>query len=173
MGPDEGALRLTETILEIAKEAIGQREMNEIKSNHPWMTDEIVNLKREKLEAEGAEHETLAREKYAAAILRTREAYIERTRAEIGEMKRGSKKFWATSGAMLGKPAKACAVPALRAENGEWTLHAQSKAELLAKTSAGKHFLPDASPNEFSILPGANTPQELIFPFEEQTLKNY
>ena len=79
MSADEGAAKLTETILKLAQEAIGQRSCKELKSSHPWLTDEIVNCLRVKREAEGTEFEKLRAEECSAKIVSARESYIQRT----------------------------------------------------------------------------------------------
>ena len=48
MDPDAGAQNLTDEILNRARECIGERTLKETKSNHPWMTEEIVRLVVEK-----------------------------------------------------------------------------------------------------------------------------
>ena len=169
MSPDEAASYLTELILDISRNVIGQREMKEFKSEHPWMTEEIVSHVKAKREAAGTEHEKEAIEKCSEVILKTREAYIARTRAKLISMKRGSKLWWRTSSALVGNATRACSIPALRAETGEWTLGQKSKADLFAKTLSAKNFLPEGAVNEYTRLSMQQTLQELIFPLEIHT----
>ena len=76
MHPDEGAIKLTEIILEIAQGCIGKRTISETKSNHSWLNDEIISLIEEKHAAAGMDHESEAVQRCSAAIEITREEYI-------------------------------------------------------------------------------------------------
>ena len=71
--PNEGAQCLTDTILRMAKDCIGQRTLKEIKSNHPWMTEEIVSLVAAKKEAMGTPQEKETAEHCSRVITSTRE----------------------------------------------------------------------------------------------------
>jgi len=86
MSPNEGTVKLTETILKLAHEVIGQRSCKELKSSHPWLTDEIVNCLKAKREAEGTEFERLRAEECSAKIVSARESYIQRTKQELARM---------------------------------------------------------------------------------------
>ena len=57
MNADDAARAVTGTILQLAEECIGKRKLKEIKSTHPWLTEEIVELKAAKANVEGTPHE--------------------------------------------------------------------------------------------------------------------
>ena len=118
--PDDGAINLTNTILELAEIAIGRTTITECKSTHPWLTDEIIESQRWKKHFEGTEREVQATLDHSELIRTTREEYIKRTRHELRNMKKASKQWWKTSGNLLGDDGKACAIPAMKNEKGEW-----------------------------------------------------
>ena len=78
--PDEAAESITDKVLAMARECIGEKILKEHKSNHPWMTDEIVALIAAKKEAAGSIHETQAAEHCSRVIVATREQYIADTK---------------------------------------------------------------------------------------------
>ena len=75
MDADTAAQYVTKTILHHAEECIGKRSMQEVKSTHPWLTPEIVQMTAEKREAEGADNERELIESCSAKILETRRQY--------------------------------------------------------------------------------------------------
>ena len=156
--------------MEIADKCIGRREIGETKSNHPWLNEEILELISAKHSAAGTEHEVEAVQKCSEAIRIAREEYINRTREELKAMKPQSKQWWNKSGTILGDDAKACAIPALKNESGEWVRTPEGKSQLLAKTMADKYVIRDACENEYSKLQQCQILQELVFPLEETTM---
>ena len=114
MTPDEGTAKLTENILKFADEAIGQRSCKELKSSHPWLTDEIVTCLKVKREAEGTTLEKLRAEECSAKIVSARESYIQRTKRELAKMWGNAKQWWRKTNILLGTPAKTCSIPPLK-----------------------------------------------------------
>ena len=55
--PDEGTARLTEIILHHANEIIGKRDCKDIKSTHPWLTEELTQIIKMKHDAEATSME--------------------------------------------------------------------------------------------------------------------
>ena len=45
---DDGAARLTKAILKLADNEIGRKTLTELKSTHPWLTDDIIESERRK-----------------------------------------------------------------------------------------------------------------------------
>ena len=88
---DEGAARLTETILLYGNKAIGKRTCKDFKSSHPWLTEEVLRSIKSKHDAEGTEEEKIRTEECSAKIMAAREAYIKRTKKELKAMKAKSK----------------------------------------------------------------------------------
>ena len=70
MSADEAAETLTETILNLAESYIGKKSLQEIKSSHPWLTDEIIQLTEQRRKAEGT---PIERELMVACSEKTRE----------------------------------------------------------------------------------------------------
>ena len=80
MDSDEAAETITKIVLDLAEECIGHKDLQEVKSTHPWLTDEIIKLTEERRKAEGSEIEKEIALKCSQKILEARAKYIQRTR---------------------------------------------------------------------------------------------
>ena len=143
--PDEGTVRLTETILSHAKEIIGKRECKEVKSSHPWLTNELTTCIKLKHEAEGTCLEKEKNEDCSKKIMAARAAFNIRTKAKLNKLKDKPKQWWKENNLLLGAPAKICSIPALKDSANNWVLDASDKATLIATTLKNKCVL---SPEE-------------------------
>ena len=169
--PDEAAARLTSTILEHAHDAIGQHDCKEMKSTHPWLTDEIVQCIREKHEAEGTEREAIKVLECSEKIMQARERYIERTRQELAKMKDNSKQWWKKTNEIQGAPGKVCNIPALKNASNEWVLDPAEKATLVAETLNSKYKIAGKEHNLYSdIVPSGHKQEDLFYPTFEMAL---
>ena len=148
--PDEGAARLTEIILEHAHGAIGQRTVNEFKSSHPWLTEEVLQSMKVAEDAEGTEFERERAEDCSAKIMRAREDYISKTKAELKTYKDKPKMWWKTTNVLSGAPAKTCSIPAMKTSSKEWILDPAGKANLIAQTQAAKCTVSDVEENKYT-----------------------
>ena len=68
--------------------------MQEIKSSHPWLTDEIIQLTEQKRRAEGTPQESEAVIACSAKIMEERMKHMERMKVFLQEMKSSSKLWW-------------------------------------------------------------------------------
>ena len=144
-------------------ECIGKRTLKEMKSTHPWMTQQVVEAKARKREAEGTEHEKAMTEACGQVILEARTAYTERTKKELDELKRGSKKWCKKSAELLGAQSRVCNIPALRDDVGRFAMDPPDKAKLLAKTWQDKSNLPPKEANTYTQIPPTEFVQEILF----------
>ena len=94
MEPNDCAIELTQTILELAEQSIGRQIVKEPKSTHPWMTQEIIECIAAKHAAEGTPDEERLTQLCSDKILATRSAYISKTKGELKKMKQGPKLLW-------------------------------------------------------------------------------
>ena len=69
----------------------GHRNITEFKATHPWMTQQIVEAKIRKKEAEGTDQEAKVTLECSELIRETREDYIRTTRDDLQGMKKSSK----------------------------------------------------------------------------------
>ena len=167
-GPDEGAQKLTEKVLEACRECIPIKALKEHKSSHPWLTDEVMNLVAEKQMAEGTEEEDAAREACSKGILEEFGKYVRQTKEDLKALPRGSKLWWKKSRELLQQQGAVSSSPALKDKDNQWVLNAQGKADLFADTFAKKFVLADASANHFSELPLTDVEQDLPADLEEK-----
>ena len=72
------------------------------------------------------------------------EEYIDRIRAEISALPKGSKKWWRLNRVLLGRPTRTVSsIPPLRAGETEWAWDGRAKANLLGETFRAKNSLPE------------------------------
>ena len=74
------------------------------------------------------------------AIFRARENDISRTKFELEDMKSQSKLLWNKSVTLLGDEGKACSIPALKNDDGEWVKTTEGKSNVIAKTLSENTF---------------------------------
>ena len=71
----------------------------------------------------------------------------------MGELKRGSKKWWKLSRTILRKPEKTSSIPSLKSPlDGHWVKDDLEKARTFAEVFGGKFKLPVLEENEYSTL---------------------
>ena len=148
---DEAAQAMTNTILSASTACIPKRLLKERKSTHPWLNDRVVELVKAKAAAAGTEEEKTASESCSAAIMEERSVFIQRIRMEMAELPRGSKQWWTKSRELLQMKGRCCSIPALKHEHG-WVKEAGLKAQVFAKTFAGKNVLATKVLGTFSEL---------------------
>ena len=117
-GPDHGAQQLTDTVLELLRRWVPQRQLREKKSTHPWLNERVTQLVEAKKKAEGTTEEVVAAEACSQGVLEEYRAYVARTRAELDTLRAGSKKWWTKTQELLKKKGGTCNVPALKGADG-------------------------------------------------------
>ena len=152
LSPDDGARQLTDKLLELLKTKVPQRLLGEKKSTHPWLNERVAQLVKEKKEAEGTAQEQEATEACSKGVLEEYRAYVNRVRAELAELKAGSKKWWTKTQELLKEKSKTCNVPALRKPDKTWVTTAKGKANLLKDTFSAKYTLPAEARNCYTEL---------------------
>ena len=136
------------------------------------MTQQVVEAKARKREAEGTDQEKEMTEECSRIILETRTAYTERTKVELNELKRGSKKWCKKELELLGAQGKICNIPALKDEAGIFAMEPPDKAKLLAKTWQGKSNLPPKEANTYTQIVVTDFVQDsLFFPTVEMSFR--
>ena len=148
--PNEGAEMLTRTILEHARECIPTKMICETKTKHPWLSEKIMQLVSDKVKSHGSESEADKARACSAGVFSGYQEWVSKTKTEISEIPRGSKRWWSKTNSLLSKTQKECSVPALKDSQGNWVRDALGKADLLASTFESKYVMPDAEENSFS-----------------------
>ena len=148
--PDVAAKLLTDIIMDVISEAIPYSSSC-CRSSHPWLTEECLQLVEEKTLASGTEFFPVACLQCSAGLLQAHNFFIERTRAKLRSLRRGSKLWWKLSNSILSRIAKPSASP-LKKTDGSWAVDSRDKADVFAKSFVGKWSLPDPVVNIFSDL---------------------
>ena len=112
--PDKGAEELTNTILDLAKSCISQRLLLERKSTHPWLNDKILALVERKQESIGTDAESHARDQCSRGIFEEFGKFVQKERARLARMRRGSKGWWSKSRLLLKQRGSVTSIPALK-----------------------------------------------------------
>ena len=128
IGRGASANQLTDFILVVANQFIPQRTLTERKSTHPWMNDRVIDLVRQKRDAEGTEREEECRTNCSGSILEEHTKFVARVRAALQEIQRGKKWWWSTSRRLLRKKCVVSSIPALRASDGKWVHEVKSQS---------------------------------------------
>jgi hypothetical protein len=162
MGADEAAEMLTSEVLRLSEACIPKRKITEKKSTHPWLTDKVEQLVREKVSAAGTDAGQAAAEACSAGIREEHEAYVQNTRKELAALPRGSKAWWSKSRELSDQRGKCSSIPALRNGSGGWVLDASGKAELFSNTFSKKYKLIEREENEYSHLLAAGHSQDML-----------
>ena len=110
----EAAQAMTDKIMEASELSIPKRSITEKKSTHPWLTDRVVEFAEAKAAAVGTEDEKDAAERCSHAIIEEKNRYVQRVRAEMAELPRGSKQWWAKSRELLQMKGRSSSIPAQR-----------------------------------------------------------
>jgi hypothetical protein len=149
---DEGALLLTDTILNAAAVWIPRKMIKERKSTHPWMNDRVLGAVAAKQAATGMPHEKDARGECATCIIEEYHKHVNRQRAILQKTKQNSKPWWTITRRLLQQKGTTSNIPALKNEAGDWLLEPKQKADLFANTLDAKYVLPAEHSNEYSVL---------------------
>ena len=150
MTVDDAADFVTRTIKHAMERYIPHRHLQATKSSHPWLDHEI---KKKVSEISGLTDGDLRKKAMAACsdmIVAKHKSFVERTKAKLAKMKRGSKAWWAKSKELQRLVIKTAGVAALKNKAGKWITTSVEKADLLSKTWQRKCELPDATLNRFT-----------------------
>ena len=160
---DRATTNFSNFLLVTARKHIPVHTKTVRKSTHPWMDDGCLELVRRKREAEGTpEYEERLRE-CSQGILAAYNKYVEKTRKELQELPRASKKWWQLVRSLAQKSEKSSSIPPLKNSEGKWTTDACGKAELFLETFTTKYRLPVEQYNSFSELGGESLEQTSEF----------
>ena len=143
MSVDEAARFFTNTLLEFSKECIPRRIFKKRKKSHPWMTERCIAALQAKAAHEHTEEYIHFSKVCSDVIAEEFENYVQKVRAQILELPRGSKAWWSLSRQLLDKSAPRTSTPALKDPTGVWIHEPQHKAQLFADTLSSKFALPD------------------------------
>ena len=166
--PDTAAEKLNDILLEYLGRSVPQRQVQEKKRTHPWLNDRVLRLVKAKQAAAGTEQERAAAQACSKAILEEYHSYVDRVRAELSQLPRGSKRWWVKTQELLQQRCKNCSVPALRKVDKTWVTSSVDKACLLAETFAAKFSLHPEQANEYTLLPACSSVPDWDLPTKEK-----
>ena len=83
-----------------------------------------------------------AAEKCEKILAEERRKHVEKVKAKLATLKRGSKQWWRINDELLHRKGSMTSIPPLR-EDGHWISDAKENADAFARTFAGKSYLPD------------------------------
>ena len=133
------------TILDIARQHIPRKTIKERKGSHPWLDADCLHAIRRKRASDGTVLSEEATRTCTATIADAYTKYIEKKKAELRALKRGSKKWWLVAKSLLDSASKRGGIPSLRDENGEWVHDPVHKADMFADMLSKKFVLPAES----------------------------
>ncbi len=162
VGTSEAAQNLTDIILEHAHECIPERQLEEKKSSHPWLTARAVEAVRAKHEARGSPDEVEANEMCSQILLEEHSAFAEKTRDKLQGLPRGSKRWWTKSKQLMGTKKSATSIPALKQADGTWVMDSEAKATHFADAFARKCVMIDEEAGPYSDIIVASHEQKML-----------
>ena len=121
------------------------------RSSHPWLTPECLTAVQAKVAASGTEVFAVASRVCSDTLLKAHAAYVERMRAKLRNLRRGSKAWWRVSDQILSRVSKPVSSP-LKRPDGSWAVSSLEKADVFAASFASKWDLPLPENNIFSDL---------------------
>ena len=104
--PSQGAKRLTQTILVAVNDFIPTRVLVERKSTHPWLNYRVLEAVARKQAASGTNAEPEASRVCNELILCEFTKFVDRTREHLGNLRRGSKRWWGLARQLLNHKSK-------------------------------------------------------------------
>ena len=142
-GSAEDALTLFLEVLwlHLAK-YIPRRQVDTVKSSHPWVNERTKNAIREKNAAEGTPNFEAASKKCAAVLAEERLKHVAHVKSKLSKLKQRDKQWWKINNELLHRKGTLSSIPNLR-ENGKWISDAKEKADVFARTFESKAKLPD------------------------------
>ena len=140
-----------DSVMSCAESSIPRRQLTERKSTHEWLTPEVTQAVARKKDAAGTASAKSEAEECSRIILKAFGEFVQRSRQELQEEKRGSKKWWRKARRLAHMSAPFHSVPALKGPDG-WVKDAKGKADLLKDTMTSKFIVPPIEANEFSCL---------------------
>ena len=141
--PNEEAARVTDAMLQFAKQSIQKKMLKENKSTHAWLNEAVLQAVDDKRNAATTSVEAELSKKCSATILNEFRDWGLGVQVELNKMGRGSKSWWARERQLQMHKQKQCSIPALKDKDGSWRLDAAGKAQLLADIFSGECALPE------------------------------
>ena len=146
---DTAAERFVLTILAAARDHIPKKWISDNKSQHAWLNDACRVAIAAKHASEGSVQYETARDHCSDVITAEYKKHVARIHEKIKACPRGSKRWWKLNDELLNRRSKACAIPALKTDTGEWLLAPADKANWFAIVWAQKSTLPPTSDDSF------------------------
>ena len=119
MEPDAASQYLLDGMNEVAQLCIPQKMIQEKKSTHPWLTDEVEDLVEAKQAAEGTANAREAAEACSAGILRQFLEYTKESAKKLRQLLPGSKGWWAKTRRLMDNKPAVSSIPALKTTKGD------------------------------------------------------
>ena len=145
---DEAVERFQYTILAKAREFIPTRWFDDGKGQHPWLNAVCRAAIAEKHAAEGTPQYATMRDLCSDTLNAEYQKYIQKTRYLLQTCIRGSRKWWKLSSALLNRCPKSSSIPALKADDEQWLIDPEDKANCFAIAWQMKNTLPPAVRDE-------------------------
>ena len=118
MDPNTASQYLLTSVNEAAQLCIPQKMIQEKKSTHPWLTDEVEDLVEAKQAAEGTPNEREAAEACSAGILRQFIKYTKESAQKLRRVLPGSKGWWTKTRRLMDIKPAVSSIPALKTAKG-------------------------------------------------------
>ncbi len=129
-------------ILDFSRRHIPRKTISERKGSHPWLDEACLRAIQRKHECSGlASFEDAARA-CTNTISAAHAVFIDKKKAELRSLKRGSKKWWKIAKGLLDGATTNAGIPSLRAADGSWIHDAVGKADTFAEMLSDKFVLP-------------------------------
>ena len=157
---DRAAEVFTEVVSQVVRRNVRCNISRMRVSSHPWLNDRCRHAIDAKINARGTADEADAREQCSATLLDEFNAYVAKTRGDLRDLPRSSKKWWRLSNSLQGRT-KGSSVQSLHRQDGSWARTSVERAELLSDVFAQKSQLPDEILNEYTdMVPDAHAPPD-------------
>ncbi len=173
---DDAARLFEEFLVEIMRKHIRCRKSRVKVSTHPWLNDRCRRAIGAKLAAKGTENEIFERDRCSQVLREEYDAHVARTKRELNQLPKSSKKWWKLSNALQGRSSAMSSVQSLQRGDKSWARSANERAELLADTFLRKSALPRPTTNEYSALNLENVGEDVFLPVRtrdvERVLRN-
>jgi hypothetical protein len=121
---------------------IPRREIDMVKSSHPWVTQRSKDAIAEMTNLQNTPQYAAAAEKCEKVLAEERLKHVQKVKTKLASLKKGSKQWWKINNELLHRKGSMTSIPTLR-EDGNWITDPKVKADAFARTFASKSHLPD------------------------------
>ena len=140
---DEAARVFTDRVVAETKKHIPTRTIRERKGSHPWLDDACRKAILSKHLRDGFDDYEEACQECTRVLREAYAAYINKVRAEMRSLPRGSKRWWSLANTLMDGQPENRGIPSLRDASGKWVHDGREKSELFAEIFASKYVLPE------------------------------